>query len=322
MYGTVFNNVQYVEESIKSVFNPRYDIVVVDSYSTDGTWEKLLEFRKEYNLTLYRYKSSRGLGRHIALYKCPEGSMTAYFDLDTIYLAAFHRIIEYAENIDPVYAYGTLVGRREYILSRGGWKDLMVGEDIDFFVRVGFKVSFPIPLGLNAPAGLKLHAREKRYAKGLLEYVKRIVKGHLDYYYSRGYTPPQLFIFRIKRGILLSPMFTLLYFIKGSNRYFKNFSNEAGFEIMLLSKMRNPREIGIDDALFHVGVSTETVKMLGGVREIDDIVLNRVGKAYRVSLKLSMLKIVYFKSVNVIPYAEGWFRGLFNKIESIDVVEP
>ncbi|MEL9941102.1 MAG: glycosyltransferase family A protein [Desulfurococcus sp.] len=318
MYGTVFNNAQYVEESIKSVFNPSYDIVIVDSYSTDGTWEKLLELRKEYNLTLYRYRSSRGLGRHIALYKCPEGSITAYFDLDTIYSTAFHRIIGYAENIDPVYAYGTLVGRREYILSRGGWKDFMVGEDIDLFVRVGFKVSFPIPLGLNAPAGLKLHAREKRYARGFLEHVKRVVKGYLDYYYSNGYTPPQLFIFKVRSGILLSPMSTLLYFIKGSNRYFKNFSNRAGFEIMLLFKMRNPREIGIDDALLCVGVSTETIKMLGGVREIDNIVLNRVGKAYRASLKLTTLKILYFKSVNVIPYAEG----LFNKVESIDVVEP
>ena len=304
------------------MFSPRYDIVVVDSYSTDGTWEKLLELRKEYNLTLYRYKSSRGLGRHIALYKCPEGSMTAYFDLDTVYSAAFHRIIEYAENIDPVYAYGTLVGKREYILSRGGWKDLMVGEDLDLFVRVGFKASFPIPLGLNAPAGLRLHAREKRYAKGFLEYVKRVVKGHLDYYYSHGYIPPQLFIFKVKRGMLLSPMYTLLYFIKGSNRYFKNFTNRAGFEIMLLSKMRNPHEIGVDDALLYIGVSTETVKMLGGVREVDNIVLNRVGKAYRALLKSSTLKIIYFKSVNAVPYAEDWFRSLFSKIELIDVVRP
>ncbi|WP_404990979.1 glycosyltransferase [Desulfurococcus sp.] len=52
MYGTVFNNVQYFEESIKSVFNPNYDIIIVDSCSTNGTWGKLLELRKEYNLTL------------------------------------------------------------------------------------------------------------------------------------------------------------------------------------------------------------------------------------------------------------------------------
>ncbi|MGC9012471.1 glycosyltransferase family 2 protein, partial [Thermogladius sp.] len=77
VYGTVFNNARYVEESIKSVYRPNYTIVVVDSYSTDGTWEKLLELKRDFNLKLYRYKSSRGLGRQIALRKCPEGSITA-----------------------------------------------------------------------------------------------------------------------------------------------------------------------------------------------------------------------------------------------------
>lgn len=278
----------------------------------------MLELRKEYNLTLYRYKSSRGLGRHIALYKCPEGSKTAYFDLDTIYSVAFHRIIEYAENINPIYAHYTLVGKREHILSKGGWKDLMMGEDLDFWVRVGFKVAFPIPTGLNAAVELQFPTREKRYTKGLLEYVKRVIKGHLDFYYSNGYIPPQFIIFKIKRGILLSPMLTHFYFIKGSNRYFNNFSNQAVFEIMVLSKMRDPREIGIDDTLFCIGVSSEAIKILGGVREIDRIVSSRVGKAYRISRKVSSPKIAYFKSANVIPYE----ARLFTKVESIDVVEP
>ncbi len=34
-----------VEESIKSVFKPNYNIVIVDSYSNDGTWEKLQELK-------------------------------------------------------------------------------------------------------------------------------------------------------------------------------------------------------------------------------------------------------------------------------------
>ncbi|MEM0034858.1 hypothetical protein [Desulfurococcus sp.] len=70
------------------------------------------------------------------MYECLEGSVTAYFDLDTIYSVAFHRIIEYAENINPIYAHYTLVGKRKFILSKGGRKDLVMEENLDFCIRV------------------------------------------------------------------------------------------------------------------------------------------------------------------------------------------
>lgn len=95
VYGTVFNNVNTVEDSIKSVWSPDYDIVIVDNYSKDGTWEKLQELKKEYNLKLLRLKSSRGKGRAYALEQCPENSITAYFDLDTYYNQNFHKIIKW-----------------------------------------------------------------------------------------------------------------------------------------------------------------------------------------------------------------------------------
>ncbi len=68
LYGTVYNNASTVEKCIESVWRPGYEVVVVDNYSTDGTWEKLLELRRDFNLKVYRYRCSRGLGRHIALY--------------------------------------------------------------------------------------------------------------------------------------------------------------------------------------------------------------------------------------------------------------
>ena len=40
VYGTVFNNVNTVEESIRSIWRPDYNIVITDNYSTDGIWEK------------------------------------------------------------------------------------------------------------------------------------------------------------------------------------------------------------------------------------------------------------------------------------------
>jgi glycosyltransferase involved in cell wall biosynthesis len=45
-YGTVYNNVNTVEKRIESIWRPEYEIVIVDNYSSDGTWEKLIELRK------------------------------------------------------------------------------------------------------------------------------------------------------------------------------------------------------------------------------------------------------------------------------------
>ncbi|MBW9141966.1 MAG: glycosyltransferase, partial [Candidatus Aramenus sp.] len=73
LYGTVYNNVDAVRESVKSFFSPIYDaIIIVDSFSTDGTYEALEEMRKEYNLTVLRLKSTRGKGRDYALKHCPD----------------------------------------------------------------------------------------------------------------------------------------------------------------------------------------------------------------------------------------------------------
>ena len=60
IYATVFNNVSTLEESVKSVWRSDSTIVITDNYSTDGTWERLQGLKKDYNLILYRLKSTRG----------------------------------------------------------------------------------------------------------------------------------------------------------------------------------------------------------------------------------------------------------------------
>jgi len=146
----VFNNVNTVEESIKSIWRPDYEIVVVDNYSTDWAWEKLLELGRKYNMRVYRYKCSRGLGRQIALFKCPEKSITACFDLDTRYNYAFHKVIEAAQIYGSASAPNLVVVEREYALRRGGWRDLNVGEDADFAVRMYTRLHVPVVVGENA----------------------------------------------------------------------------------------------------------------------------------------------------------------------------
>ncbi|BFH72199.1 hypothetical protein SJAV_01430 [Sulfurisphaera javensis] len=95
VYGTVFNNVNTVEASIKSVWKPNYTIIITDNYSTDGTWEKLQEMKKEYNIVLYRLKSTRGKGRDYSLKHCQNNSLAAYIDLDCVYKKIFTKYSTY-----------------------------------------------------------------------------------------------------------------------------------------------------------------------------------------------------------------------------------
>lgn len=162
IYGTVYNNAFSVEDSIKSVFDPNYNIVITDSFSTDGTWEKLQELKKKYNLTLLRLKSSRGRGRDYALKHCPPNSLTAYVDLDVIYNLNFHKII--SKEIDGVLILGpqlSFIGRKEKV---GNWSSLNYGEDIEFLSRQDIKVTLPVIIGENFRTELGFIQREnKRY---------------------------------------------------------------------------------------------------------------------------------------------------------------
>ncbi|WP_080514063.1 glycosyltransferase [Saccharolobus islandicus] len=47
IYGTVYNSVNTILNTIESVFESEFSaIVIVDSYSTDGTYEKLKQLKK------------------------------------------------------------------------------------------------------------------------------------------------------------------------------------------------------------------------------------------------------------------------------------
>ena len=68
IYGTVFNNANVIRKSINSVitnlpnFKKRFEMVIVDNYSTDGTYEILKEYQKRYpNITIIQKKCTRGI---------------------------------------------------------------------------------------------------------------------------------------------------------------------------------------------------------------------------------------------------------------------
>ena len=124
LYGTVLNSVDTVEKSIASVFRPDAEIVITDGGSIDGTYEKLLNISKEYNLRVYKAPgSTRGLGRQIALMKCPDKSYAAYFDLDDEYNKLFHKAIDWGISTGSQRPL-LYLHLKEFAILRGGWRDL------------------------------------------------------------------------------------------------------------------------------------------------------------------------------------------------------
>ena len=249
VYGTVFNNVNTVEESVKSVWSPDYDIVIVDNYSKDGTWEKLQELKKEYNLKLLRLKSSRGKGRAYALEQCPENSITAYFDLDTYYNQNFHKVIGWSIGRPNNIVYGpfSLIAKKEIIIRKGSWRDLNVGEDTEFTTRIGFEYFVPVIATKNL---YKTSVnREFRYSKGVKYYIRKL-RNTINSMRGHGYNFLDIINIYKNYGKFVAIEASIVYSIaklKGIYRYDKSTHNDIVIIHNSLEKLIDLKDLGICD---------------------------------------------------------------------------
>jgi glycosyltransferase involved in cell wall biosynthesis len=300
VYGTVYNNAGTLEESIRSVWKPEYEIVIVDNYSTDGTWEKLLELKKEYNLRLYRYRCSRGLGRNIALHKCPEDSLTAYFDLDTKYNRAFHRVIEAAEVYGSASAHGLVVVNREYAIRRGGWRDLNVTEDMDFALRMYPRIHVPVVVGENANPGIPSYLRERRYAGGSWGFLRRLLKAHLDAALGYGISISKILEIRSKRFLVILPIIIPYAKLRGAHSYYDDLPNYSTDNLERLSRIIPPRKLGINEDLFFFNIDYHACRAFRECPSLDNIVKSIVSPPV---IKLSGMSrffwITYVKNMDI-----------------------
>ncbi|WP_158543105.1 glycosyltransferase [Acidilobus sp. 7A] len=271
LYGTVLNSVDIVERSIRSVFRPDADIVITDGGSRDGTYEKLLEISKDYNLRVYRAPgSSRGLGRQLALVRCPENSYTAYFDLDDEYNVYFHKSIDWGMATGsprPLLGHGL----REYILSRGGWRDINYGEDYEIWARVEFDNSLPL---VTAVRIRKMEFRSfaeyelRRYARGLWSSLRRTLRHEVDIIRGYGYTLSEyLQEPAFKRRPYLKPAALLVYGIarlKGVYRYDRRLNNQDLVIYKKLQRIRDPvKELGADESYAAMIIPCDTALRIG-----------------------------------------------------------
>jgi len=192
LYGTVLNSVDTVEKSIARVFRSDAEIIINYGGSRDGTYEKLLEISKEYNLSVYKTPgSTRELGRQIALMKCPEKGYVAYFDLDDEYNKLFHKAIDWGISTGSQRPLGNL-HLKEFAILRGGWRNLNYAEDVEFWARVGFDYSLPIIAKkvIKEIRTLNLQNLElKRYARGIKDTIKRPIIHQLSVIRGYGLSP-------------------------------------------------------------------------------------------------------------------------------------
>jgi glycosyltransferase involved in cell wall biosynthesis len=223
--------------------------VIVDSFSTDGTYEILKEMEKEYNLTILRYKSSRGKGRDYAIRHCPDNSVTAYVDLDVIYNKNLERAMELnIDRLSVVGFQGTFIAYKETVVGKGGWKDLNAAEDSELVTRVGIEAFFPLVIGFNSRV---VGLRESRYTSSKVSKLKRIWRVQTDHFRAGN----NLDEVRLRRIPIYLP-FYLSALLKGRYMNQKGIGNRLYSIYLFITNIKDPTDYGFDknDVFYSLGI--------------------------------------------------------------------
>ncbi len=191
--STVYNAAPRLRASLDSILqyiNPEeFEIVVVDSNSTDGTLDILKEYANKFqNFKIIVRKCTRGKGRQIA-FENSHGDYIIPVDLDTIYLPQWWELIK---------AYESWEGRGKYALQAiysgiyprhllekvGGWRNLQYAEDFDLWWRLieidTFKW-YPLITGYN----WEEKDPEKRQTKNVFKIIYRKYLKEKDTFIAR-----------------------------------------------------------------------------------------------------------------------------------------
>jgi glycosyltransferase involved in cell wall biosynthesis len=139
---THFNNVRTVEPSLHSILDQvdeRFEIVVVDQDSTDGSLEILEQLALEGAIMLFHQKvRNRGLGRNLA-YEMSKGEFViAQIDMDDAYEPVLGALVSAYENrmlgrvlriVNDQKRGAVTIAPRSFLDKIGGWPDLNYVED-------------------------------------------------------------------------------------------------------------------------------------------------------------------------------------------------
>ncbi|MDG7000689.1 MAG: glycosyltransferase family 2 protein [Nitrososphaerota archaeon] len=153
---TNFNNALTLRSSLNSILHQideRFEVVVVDNLSTDGSAEILKEYEKDGKIRLISHKCSRGKGRQLAFENSIGTYVIANLDTDDIFEKNLFTIIKHYHRLcEGTFTWVVTMNRsgrqggwvtiapREVIAKIGGWNDLQRGEDWEI-ARRAFKIN-------------------------------------------------------------------------------------------------------------------------------------------------------------------------------------
>jgi glycosyltransferase involved in cell wall biosynthesis len=225
IYGTIFNNHDIVLRSLESIKElPYQKIIVTDNYSTDGTYELLVENKDKYNLCIIRHKCNRGIGRQMAMEEAlKESSKNDYLmsvDFDTIYGSDFIKFVS-SVIISPVEntIYNNFLSLHE-ANEAVPWRNLNNGEDWERMAHFG-SLGFQIKIGdFEVNNQRVIGSRDKRYANGLKYYI-RVFRNTVDLQVSWCFKSYSEFYEHVKKRKLIVFLAYIL------SKFFKNYCYDA-----------------------------------------------------------------------------------------------
>lgn len=139
---THFNDVHSVKaslESLLSVIDERFEVIVVDNQSNDGSEEVLEEYSRQGRINLIQEKCSRGVGRNIAVQHARGEYVISGMDMDDTFRPTLGRFLDFyhatCEGCLLRTEIATMVAPRGLILDLGGWRDLQNNENWELSKR-------------------------------------------------------------------------------------------------------------------------------------------------------------------------------------------
>ena len=232
-FGTVYNNNFTIDFTFNSLIkvidllpDVEFEFSIVDNYSSDGTFEKLIKYKrlftKKSNVNIFniiRKKSNRGLGRKLSLL-LTNSKYVIPIDFDCIYKSNI-----FANLIKDIIKYKlkcVLIGNeglyyicyRDWVIDVGNYRDLNFGEDTDLLIRLCcFKQTLALPIRVSYNIGSYMPESERRYASGF-SYLLRSLNNFIDKILVGGYTPrKQLLRYKLfynKNNLILTLLRSLI----------------------------------------------------------------------------------------------------------------
>jgi|ADKI01.1.fsa_nt_gi Glycosyltransferases involved in cell wall biogenesis len=164
-------------ESLLAQLDREFEVVICDDMSTDGSQKILKEYNEKGLIHLVRKKSSRGIGRQVALKNSRGKYIISGLDMDDTFRPIIKELIRFyhdkAEgNVLSGAGEATLIAPRNTLLRLGGWNNLQFRENWELCRRAAMQdiyrwTIFPIVHTRN-----EHHERRLRLNRLIYRYIR------------------------------------------------------------------------------------------------------------------------------------------------------